>query len=270
MKKLLYLTVLSNCISAYVFGQDNKLQLSVGYSHAIISNFTGNTYKRSSTIFDNSFSDTVGSKKHSQLNGFDISAAYRLSGHFAAKASLGWYTGSSTTVVPGGSFGRGSASEPTYVLVIPDLTDNAKQTSLSALVGLEYRDFKPAHKLRPFGHVMVGVGFENSSSDLSSTTHAIIYNSQKLKVNAIAFTVDAGAGLDLKLNKNFDLRIIQVDFVPSFPGKKNIQKQGDLRGPFPGTPYPTEQLYVEQDVNTWNKFQANFRFGAGIVFTPSL
>ena len=82
--------------------------------------------------------------------------------------------------------------------------------------------------------------------------------------------MDAGAGHDLKLNKNFDLRIIQVDFVPTFPGKKKIQKQGDLRGSFPGISFPTEQLYVEQDVNTWNKFQANFRFGAGVVFTPNL
>lgn len=270
MKKLLYLTILLNCISVFVFGQDNKLQLSVGYSHAIISNFTGDTYKRSSTIFDNNFSDTVGSKKHNQLNGFDISGAYRLSDHFAAKASFGWYTGSSATVAPGGSFGRGSVSQPTFILLIPDLSDHTKQTYLSVLVGVEYKDFKSAHKLNPFGHLMVGAGFENASSDLSNTTHAIIYNSQKLKVNSMAFTIDAGAGLDLKLNRNFELRIIQVDFLPAFPGKNNIQKQGDLRGPFSGTPFPTEQFYVEQNVSTWNKFQANFRFGTGVVFTPNL
>jgi len=273
MKKILYITFMLTTCSLAALGQGNdKLQISVGYSHSIVSNFTGDTYKESSTIGGSAFSDTIGSKKSDQLNGFDLSAAYRLSDHFAAKVSLGWFSGSASSgVIPGGSYVRGSVQNPTYILVVPGFTNQTKQSYYTFMAGMEYKDFKSAHKLNPFGQVLIGVGFENASTNLtSSPTHALIYQAETLKVNATMLSIDAGAGLDLKLNKNFDLRIIQVDFVPTLPGKKQIQKTGDLRGPFPGTSFPTEQLYVDQDVSSVNKFQANFRFGAGVVFTPDL
>lgn len=273
MKKLLYITLFIGIGSGAALGQSNdKFQLSAAYSHGIFSNFTGDSYKETSTFDNSTFSDTVGKKASHQLNGFDISAAYRLSDHFAAKAGFGWLTGSeANSNLPGGSFGRGSASQPTYVLVIPGYSiQHTKQNYLSFMAGAEYKDFKSAHKLNPFGQLMIGVGFEGASYDLHNTTHALIYQSQNYKANVTAFTVDAGAGLDLKLNKNFDLRIVEVDFVPTFPAKKYIQKRGDLRGPFPGTSFPNEQLYTLQDVTTDSSFQANFRFGIGIAFTPNL
>jgi len=270
MKKLLYLTVLLNCISVCIFGQNSKLQLSVNYSHTIIKNFTGDSYKEQLTIGSENTVDTVGSSQHNHLNGFGISGAYRLSDHLAAKVSFGWYTGSATNLVPGGAFGRGSASQPGYILIIPAYTNHSKLSNPSATAGVEYKDFKSANKLNPFGHLLVGLSFENASYNLSSTSHAQIYETQNLKVNTTAFTIDAGAGLDLKLNKNFDLRIIQIDFVPTFPGKKNIQKSGRLSGPYTGSSFPNDQLYQLQTVTTNNSFQANFRFGAGVVFTPNL
>lgn len=273
MKKILYAALMLTVCSLAALGQtNNKLQLSVGYSHGIVSNFTGDTYRESSTIGGQSFMDTLGSKKNDQLNGLDLSGTYRLSDHFAAKVSLGWLSGSvSSGVVPGGSYVRGSVQNPTYVLVVPAFTNQVKQSYYTFMAGVEYKDFKSVHKLNPFGEVLIGVGFENASTNLgSSSTHALIYQGETLTVNTTAFSIEAGAGLDLKLNKNFDVRIIQVDFVPTLPGKKLIQKTGDLRGPFPSTPFPTEQLYVDQDVSSVNKFQANFRFGAGIVFTPDL
>jgi hypothetical protein len=117
---------------------------------------------------------------------------------------------------------------------------------------------------------MIGVGVESTSYDLGSSSHAIIYQTQNMKATTTAFSINAGAGLDLKLNKNFGLRIIEVDFVPTFPGKKYIQKRGDLRGPFPFSSFPTDQLYTLQDVTTDSGFQANFRLGIGIVYTPNL
>ncbi|HVW12289.1 MAG TPA: hypothetical protein VHB54_00610 [Mucilaginibacter sp.] len=272
MKKILYSILLLLAGSGAAFGQgSNKLQISVGYSHGIFSNFTGDTYREDANIGGNSFSDTIGKKMSHQLNGFDVSGAYRLSDHFAAKVAFGWLTGSvADGNIPGGSFGRGSAEDPTYVLVIPGYTDHAKQTYLSFLAGAEYKDFKSAHKLNPFGQLMIGLGMEDASYKLISNSHSLIYQTQTLKVNAMAFSIDAGAGLDLKLNKNLDLRIIQIDFVPTFPGKKQILRFGDLRGPFPGSSFPNDQLYALQSVTSNSGFQANFRFGTGIVFTPDL
>ncbi|MGZ3944206.1 MAG: outer membrane beta-barrel protein [Mucilaginibacter sp.] len=273
MEKIFYATlVLTACTLAALGQGDDKLQISVGYSHGIVNNFTGDTYRESSTVGGQSFIDTLGSKKSDQLNGLDLSGTYRLSDHFAAKVSLGWFSGSASSgVVPGGSYVRGSVQNPTYFLIVPGFTNRVKQSYYTFMAGVEYKDFKSAHKLNPFGQVLIGVGFENASTNLaSSSTHALIYQAETLKINATAFSIDAGAGLDLKLNKNFDIRIIQVDFMPTLPGKKLIQKTGDARGPFPGTPFPTEQLYVDQDVSSVNKFQANLRFGAGVVFTPNL
>ncbi|MBS1532619.1 MAG: hypothetical protein JSU01_20105 [Bacteroidetes bacterium] len=272
MKKLiLFLFLLSICSSAAIGQGNNKLQLSAGYSHGFFSSFTGDAYKETSTL-GGGFSDTVGKKMSHQLNGLDISGAYRLSDYFAAKAGFGWFSGSVTgSNVPGGSFGRGNADQPTYVFVVPGYSvQHTKQSYLSFLAGAEYRDFKSAHKVNPFAQLMIGVGFEGTSYDLTNTTHAIIYQTENYKATAVVFSIDAGAGLDLKLNKNFDIRIIQADFVPTFPGKKYIQKRGDLRGPFPGTSFPNDRLYTLQDVTTDTGFQANFRLGAGIVFTPDL
>ncbi|MBS1504989.1 MAG: hypothetical protein JST32_23215, partial [Bacteroidetes bacterium] len=260
MKKILYSILLLLAGRGAVFGQgSNKLQISIEYSHGIFSNFTGDTYKETSNLGGSGFSDTIGKNMSHQLNGFDVSGAYRLSDHFAAKASFGWLTGSATTDIPGGSFGRGSAAQPTYVLVVPSYGgQHTRQSDLSVAAGIEYRDFKSPGKLKPFGQLMIGFGFEKASSNLTSSTHTIIYQGQNLKVNATAFNIDAGAGLDLKLSKNFDLRIIQVDFAPAFPFKTDIQKTGDLRGPFPFTSFPNDRLYTLQTVTTNNGFQVNF------------
>ncbi|MBS1526700.1 MAG: hypothetical protein JST19_13670 [Bacteroidetes bacterium] len=272
MKKLLNTILLLAALCGTVLGQDmRKLQLSAGYTHGIVSNFTGDSYRETSSLGGSIFSDTSGKNRSHQLNGFDVSGAYQLSDHFAAKASFGWLTGSATTDIPGGSFGRGSAAQPTFVLVVPGYSgQHTAQSYYSVSAGVEYKDFKSPHKLKPFGQLMIGLGFENASSNLTSSTHAIIYQTQNLKVNTTAFSIDAGAGLDIKLTKNFDLRIIQVDFVPTFSFKTDIQKTGDLRGPFPFTSFPNDRLYTLQTVTTNNGFQANFRFGAGIVFTPDL
>ncbi|MFB9842178.1 hypothetical protein [Mucilaginibacter ginsenosidivorans] len=271
MKNFIYAILLVICSATGSYAQDNnKLQLSLGYSHGSFSNFSGNNYKVNSNIYDQTFNDTMGKKKSAQLNGFDLSGAYRLSRHLAAKTAFGWYTGSTINGVPGGSYGRDNATKPTFVLVIPNFSDHGKQSYVSVMAGIEYRDFQSLHKLNPFAHLMVGAGFEGSSYDLAGTSHASIYQTDKLKVRQTTLNIDAGAGLDLKLNKNFNLRVIQLDFVPTFPDKKNIQHQGDLRGPFQTSSSPDEQLYVLQTVTTNSTFQANFRFGIGVVFTPNL
>ncbi|MBS1526701.1 MAG: hypothetical protein JST19_13675 [Bacteroidetes bacterium] len=273
MKRLLYTMIITIVGSGIAYGQgNNKLQISAGYSHVIFSNFIGDAYKETLNIGTSTSNDTIGKKMSHQLNGLDITGAYRLSDHFAAKASFGWLTGSGADGnIPGGFFTRKSADPSSSGVAVPDYYyQHIKRSYLAFVGGVEYKDFKSAHRLIPFAHLMIGLSMESVSYNLSNIPHAIIYQSQNYKVHETPFTVDAGAGLDVKVNKDFDIRIIQVDFLPTFPTKKYIQKRGDLRGPFPGTSFSNEQLYSMQDVATDGSFQANFRFGIGLVFTPTL
>lgn len=97
---------------------------------------------------------------------------------------------------------------------------------------------KDGPRVKPFFHALVGAARQNVrlrglSGALSSTFGA---NELNEKQTNLAFAV--GGGVDVRVHRHVDLRLIQVDFNPT---------------------------YVKETDNFEGKFQSNVRFGFGIV-----
>ena len=93
--------------------------------------------------------------------------------------------------------------------------------------------------VKPFAHILAGGA--NQSLDFTFTDPD---GSDTARVSGTDFTMAFGGGLDVKLGKRVDLRVIQLDYNPIFRRTRDNPDFGEIPG---GT-------------------QHNFRIGFGIVF----
>lgn len=107
-------------------------------------------------------------------------------------------------------------------------------------------------RVEPFMRILAGgahTRYEVSSSRNIATGGT---NTSSFDVGATDFAAAAGAGLDVRINDNFKIRIFQADWAPVFLRNRSINVLGS-NGVI--TPQALE-----------GKRQDNFRFSAGIVF----
>ncbi len=68
-------------------------------------------------------------------------------------------------------------------------------------------------RLRPFAHALFGASlFRGFTSDLRPSSNVYTFD------DATSFAMALGGGVDIHVSKRIDLRLIQVDFTPTFFG----------------------------------------------------
>lgn len=75
------------------------------------------------------------------------------------------------------------------------------------LGGVQLKDNKKSKRFAPFAHALIGAGFSKGKLNAS-------YLDFSLNDSAKGFAMAFGGGVDLKVKKNFSVRLIQLDYNP--------------------------------------------------------
>jgi opacity protein-like surface antigen len=160
--------------------------------------------------FNNDFSDFAGNRVNA--HGIELGVNYNWSRYLGAKFM----------------YSRHAHSQ--------DLTDVFKleQKVGQFMGGIQIKDNKKdGPKLKPFAHILAGAAqqsFQGEGQFLVATplrpagSELIAFD-----INSTDFAMQFGGGLDLRVHRNVDIRLIQFDWNPIFRGDRDTQF-----GTFPG------------------------------------
>lgn len=108
--------------------------------------------------------------------------------------------------------------------VSPNVNLEAKYKNNQFLGGVQFKNnLNDGPRWKPFGHIMAGVAnqkYNLHGTALLGTPPTVNTISASPSTNNFAMVF--GAGLDVRVHKNIDIRLVQVDYNPVFFGDQNI------------------------------------------------
>ena len=93
--------------------------------------------------------------------------------------------------------------------------------------GVQIKDNSRAKRIKPFGHIMAG--FARYSNEQSQTLDLFPAFNFTIEDRFTSFAMKIGGGLDIRVGKKVDIRVIQADYQPVFAKDRNPQR---ISGPF--------------------------------------
>ena len=238
-----------------------KFEISGGYSQAFNNGYVGDRFYE--TIPPNAlFNGSSGvvdfaTRERQKLKGFEASGVYNFSRYIGAKVDFSYHSGGIASIdftVPGILVRQANGS---LSLNAGYTAGNQSIKQYNYLAGIQIKDNSKDKRFKPFGHFLAGVqqlnarlGADDKSLDILGT--------KKFKFKN--FTYDIGGGLDIRVSRRIDIRVIQFDFNPVFTKEQKIRSQGDtftLSG---------AQVTSLTDLSIPKRTQNNFRIGFGVVF----
>lgn len=167
------------------------------------------------------------------------------------------------------------------LIVYPSFFSRVSQQNYNYLGGIQIKNNSKEKRVKPFAHVLAGVSkqtvklkdFTDSGDSFDSNSRARrIYGTDK--ISNTGFTMQFGGGLDIRLSKRLDLRVIQFDYNPVRIKEQQILAfQQPITGvnipnnlTFLNTASPDFTQYSPFDIKVRSRWQNNFRIGIGVVF----
>lgn len=261
-KNLLIMFMILVCGSV-VLAQDDyhKMEVSGGYSFERTKGFPGDAILGTAS---GNTSGTTGTDRTHNLNGFNASAVYNFSKYFGAKVEFsGNYGSDANHTLPGGVY---QSVNGVTILVIPSEGGiAAKQRDYKFMGGVQFKDNSTEKKFKPFAHALFGTARQTTDFyNLDQQRVNLIGGSKKITANS--FTMAFGGGLDVRVSKRIDIRVIQFDYNPVFVKQKTLvalnSRVDSLVTSFTGGSTVTALQSAEIPKHT----QQNWRIGFGIVF----
>lgn len=217
MKRLLMLTVLAFCLKTPALAQTdegfNRFEFYGGFSHNRVST----TPDTAPALF--STPDTIPADFFDRdgLNGFEATLTANVSRYVGVKGDVMGFYG---TRAFRGFFpcqpGRPCPNPCVVALTCPDRFN--RDTSLHQfLVGVQFKDNSTMAAVKPFAHVLVGgarrnFNFYPNPDDPDSPECDVC---GEFSLNDNSFAADISGGLDLRLGRRLDLRVIQFGYNPT-------------------------------------------------------
>lgn len=250
---LLILLVISSVV--FVTAQDdyNKFEVSGGFS---------SLRAKTPTILEvdntgNSATSDVGQKR--QFNGFDASATYNFNRYWGVKFDVSGHFASYDVILPGTFLMRTSGTGIPFI-VVPGSDTSAEHSFYNFLGGIQFKDNTKEGKFKPFSHALFGAARQSINYGEASSIFAGTYNTNPKQT---AFAAAFGGGLDTRVGRRVDIRVIQADYNPVFQKEQMlIPLAAQITNPSSGnigTYSPTISNYIPKQT------QHNFRIGFGIV-----
>lgn len=242
MRKLLLSIFFLSLCAAPSFAQSssdyNKIEFYGGYSYNRVQ-----SNAKSGTAFGSTFepcssaaTDILGRnfqtyfcQRHG-FNGFDTSITYNFNRHFGIKANV---TGHSLTIPFVDTFG-GIAE-----------TNRVTEHIYNFLVGVQVKNNEKEARFKPFAHALVGAA-RNSRTEVNTSPIPLDNFTNRSKVTS--FAMKLGGGLDVRVHRRIDLRLIEVDYNPIFTRDYIVS----------GNPFDA--------IHTKARTAHNFTIGFGIAF----
>lgn len=232
--------IISLCASA-IFAQNsddyNKVEFYGGYSYNSVQ-----PNAKSSTAFGTTFGQCssegtpiLGANyqtsfcKRRGFNGFDTSITYNFNKYFGIKGNVSGHYKSEKFV---DNFGPVTESIDT------------KQSIYNFLVGVQVKNNRKTPRFKPFAHALLGAAVNNFKG--VNTSADIPEDNFTLKSKITSFAMKLGGGIDLRVNRRIDIRLIEVDYNPVFTRDSDVK----------GAPYSIRQQ---------SKAANNITVGFGIV-----
>jgi hypothetical protein len=215
MNKLFLAFCLTLITGVFAFAQSDykKAEFYIGYSNNQVD-----TGANSGNSVRNFFDDRL------TFHGFEVAGVYNVHRYFGFKGDFsGAYRNKNfnSTVTSGG--------------VTTNVSFQTNNSLYNVVGGVQFKDNSSDSVVKPFAHIMVGVGHARFKVSNVTCTNAAFTNCSSV-VGTDSDTGLAGVfggGLDLKISNNVDIRAFQIDYNP-------IRLGGSINH--------------------------NFRFGAGINF----
>ena len=228
MKLLVTLAALILVSTNTALAQDDykRYEFFAGYSALRIDNLAGDT---SSPAID----DVLGEKQ--TLRGFNLAATYNFHRYVGAKFDYSLHLREDNFTRPLGS----------------GTVDTTLQNFLGGIQIKDNSEDGPTFK--PFGHALFGVAVQKV--DVDSPQLPALFGISDFSTNETSFSMAFGGGLDIRLNKRFDLRVVQIDW--------NIIKRGDQQTGIVLVPTPFQTVGTPFFIPGTR--QDNLRLGIGIV-----
>jgi opacity protein-like surface antigen len=228
MKRLATLATLMFIFATSALAQDDykKYEFFGGYSALYIDNLAGDTSNAA-------INDVLGEKQ--TLRGFNVAAGINFHKYIGAKFDYSLHLREDEFTRPAGS----------------GTIDTTLQNFLGGIQIKNNSEDGPT--LKPFGHALFGVAVQKV--DVDSPQLPAVFGISDFHTNETSFSMAFGGGLDIKLNKRFDLRVVQVDW--------NIINRGDQQTGIVLVPTPNQTVgspFVIQGTR-----QDNLRLSIGIV-----
>ena len=263
MNKLALLFLVVICVS-FATAQDDyhKIEVSGNYSFERVKGFPGDSLQ-GTTNLGGTLTSTTGANRNHNLNGFNAAAVYNFSKYFGAKFEFsGNYGSDANHILPGGTY---TEANNFTLLVIPASSGaNASQRDYKYLGGLQFKDNSTEKKLKPFAQALFGSARQTTSFPNLDQQRVNLIGGRTIKSNG--FSMAFGGGLDVRISKRIDIRVIQFDYNPVFTKEKTLVALGAKVDPLLiniTAPGPATTL---QDLKVPKHTEHNFRIGFGIVF----
>ncbi|HYJ46267.1 MAG TPA: hypothetical protein VEV81_06600 [Pyrinomonadaceae bacterium] len=226
MRKLLFFVLLIPALAtttrAQGAGDYNKVEVYGGYSYA---RQAPNSGTQTVTEGPDTFSfapctpegkDVLGS--HVQhifcdrrgFHGFDTSFTYNITKYIGIKADV---TGHFKTETVADDFGPGHVD-----------TNKFTNRTYNFLGGIQVKNNGLTARFKPFAQALVGVA-RQTSHDVQTSTAGFNFT---LDDRVTSFAMKLGGGLDVRLNRHIDLRLIEVDYNPVFARDRNVPGNADF------------------------------------------
>lgn len=265
LRILFTVTFVFFCVS-FVLAQDDyhKFEVSGNYSFERTKGFPGDRFQGTTTIGTTSTTTFTGTDRTHNLNGFNASATYNFSRYFGAKVDFSGNFGSDNNhELPGGVY---RSSNGTTILIIPNQTAAAaRQRDYKYLGGAQFKDNSTEKIFKPFAHALFGMAQQTTDFyDLSQQRINLIGGNRKIKNNG--FTMALGGGLDIRISKRIDIRVVQFDYNPVFTKEKTLVGLGAQVDSTITSFTGGATVTTLQDLKIPKHTQQNFRIGFGIVF----
>lgn len=124
-------------------------------------------------------------------------------------------------------------------------TITRKESVVNYLVGLQVKDNAKKGRIKPFAHALFGAATYNYKATNVAPTAP--QDNFEITAKTTAFAMKFGGGIDVRVNRRMDVRLIEFDYNPVL-----------IRDfPLVGDPFGAVQH---------NKTANNFTFGFGVVF----
>jgi hypothetical protein len=245
-------------------GGSRGISIYGGLSWARTPRFLLDRVDSSATIGNTPSSSTTGSPRAHGMIGGELTVAVPVGRSISVLASVSYHRSSSDdNELPGGAYRSISAQT---ILIIPDETGiRLRQTQLTAVAGAEYRLPRQAGHVSPFLRLQAGLARVSAGGNGIDQQRADINGLDRGRVSATSFTANFGAGVDLPIGRNLDLRLIQVDYRYVASASRRLVSNGDRVDSNVSNFTGGSMVTSLQDVDARVSARHDIVVGAGIV-----
>ena len=227
MRKLLFLVLLIPALAPVAFAQSkddyNKVEVYGGYSYARQAPNSGTQLV---TEGGDSFSlepctaegaEALGTNlqrifcERRGFHGFDASFTYNVTKYIGIKGNVTGHFKTDTTV---DDFGGGHVD-----------TNKITGRIYNFLAGVQIKNNSKAARFKPFAHALAGFA-RQTSHDVQTSTAGFNFT---LDDRVTSFSMKLGGGVDVRLNRHIDLRLVEVNYNPIFARDRDVSGNADFQ-----------------------------------------